>query len=152
MLFNWKRLLRVPWETRRSNQSNLKEINPENSLEGLMPKLNTLATWWKNWLPGKDPDAGKDWAQEQKQAAVNEMVGRHHDSHQTHGRELEQSPGDNEGQGSLVCCSPWSQRVRRDWATEQQWPTSMILLLLYKNALLKYNAWQKEVNVTNFNG
>ena len=40
MLFNWKRLLRVPWETRRSNQSNLKEINPEYSLEGLMPKLN----------------------------------------------------------------------------------------------------------------
>ena len=68
-------------------------------------KVEYLATWWKSWLTGKDPDAGKDWAQEQKQAAVNEMVGWHHDSHQTHGRELEQTPGDNEGQGSLVSCS-----------------------------------------------
>ena len=43
-LWCWKRLLRVPWTARRSNQSILKEINPEYSLEGLMLKLNTLAT------------------------------------------------------------------------------------------------------------
>ena len=59
-----RRLLRVPWTTRRSNQSILKEINPEYSLEGLMLKL------WppnaKNWLIGKDPDAEKDWEQEEK--------------------------------------------------------------------------------------
>ena len=48
-LWCWKRLLRVPWTARRSNKSVLKEINPEYSLEA------------KNWLIGKDPDAGKDW-------------------------------------------------------------------------------------------
>ena len=46
-LLHWRRFLRVPWTARRSNQSVLKEINPECSLEGLMLKLNTLATWHK---------------------------------------------------------------------------------------------------------
>ena len=46
-LWCWRRLLRVPWTARRSNQSIVKEINPEYSLERLMPKLNTLATWCK---------------------------------------------------------------------------------------------------------
>ena len=49
----WRRLLRVPWTPRRSNQSILKEINPEHSLEGLMLRL-------KLQLAGKDPNAGKD--------------------------------------------------------------------------------------------
>ena len=74
-----RRLLRVPWTARRSNQSILKEINPEYSLEGLMLKLK-LILWWpdrKNWLLGKDPDAGKDWMQE-KGMTEDEMVGRHH--------------------------------------------------------------------------
>ena len=59
----WRRLLRVPWTARRSNQSILKDISPEYSLEGLMLKLK-LILWpldVKNWLIGKDPDAGKDW-------------------------------------------------------------------------------------------
>ena len=57
----WRSLLRVPWTARRSNQSILKEINPEFSFEGLMLKAPIL---WppgaKNRLIGKDPDAGKD--------------------------------------------------------------------------------------------
>ena len=52
-LWYWRRLLRVPWTVRRSNQSILKEISPEYSLEGLMLKFNTLATWWKSQLTGK---------------------------------------------------------------------------------------------------
>ena len=62
-LWCWRRLLGVPWTTRRSNQSILKEISPEYSLEGLMLKLKTPILWppdVKNWLTGKDPDAGKD--------------------------------------------------------------------------------------------
>ena len=53
----WRRLLRVPWTARRSNQSILKEISPEYSLEGLMlkPKLHTLATWWKELTHWKRP-------------------------------------------------------------------------------------------------
>ena len=57
----------------------------------------------KNWLIGKDPDAGKDWRQEEKGTTEDETVGWHHqlDGH-------EQALGDGEGQGSLACCSPWS--------------------------------------------
>ena len=65
----WRRLLRVPWTARRSNQSILKEISPEYSLEGLMLKLKLQYLGHlilKNWLIGKDPDAGKDWRQEKK--------------------------------------------------------------------------------------
>ena len=62
----------------------------------------------KSWLIGKDPDAGKDWGQEKKGMTENEMVGWHH---RLDGHEFEQAPGDSEGQGSLVCCSPWSHRV-----------------------------------------
>ena len=58
----------------------------------------------KNWLTGKDPDAGKDWGQEEKGATEDEMVGW---PHWLNGHEFEWSLGDREGQGSLVCCSPW---------------------------------------------
>ena len=61
----YRRLLRVPWTARRSNQSILKEISPEYSLEGLMLKPQYSGPPdAKNWLTGKDPDAGKDWRQE----------------------------------------------------------------------------------------
>ena len=72
----------------------------------------------KNWLFGKDPDAGKDWRQKEKGTLEGEMVGWHH---WLDGREFEQPPGD--GQGSQVCCSPWSHRFRHDWATELSWMT-----------------------------
>ena len=55
----------------------------------------------KNWLIGKDPDAGKDWGQEQKRVS-DEMVGWHH---WLNGHEFEKTPGDSEGQGSWMCCS-----------------------------------------------
>ena len=62
-----KRLLRVPWMARRSNQSVLKEVNPEHSLEGLMLKLKLQYFYHdaKSWVIGKDSDAGKDWGQEE---------------------------------------------------------------------------------------
>ena len=64
----WRRLLRVPWTARRSNQSILGEISPEYSLEGLMLKLKLqyFAYHAKSWLTWKDPDAGKDWRREEK--------------------------------------------------------------------------------------
>ena len=58
----------------------------------------------KNWLLGKDPDAGKDWRQEEKGMTEDEMVGWHH---RLNGHEFEQAPGVGDGQGSLVCYSPW---------------------------------------------
>ena len=72
----------------------------------------------KNWLTGKDPDAGKDWGQEEKGTTEDEMVGCHH---RLHGHEFEQTPEGGDGQGSLACCSPWSPRVGHDWATELNW-------------------------------
>ena len=87
----------------RSNQSILKEINPEHSLEGLMLKLKLWPPNAKSWLIGRDPDAGKDWRQK-KGMTENEMVGWHHWLNR---HESEQTSGESEGQGCLACCSPW---------------------------------------------
>ena len=105
-LWCWRRLLRVSWTTRRSNQSILKEISPEYSLEDWCWSWssNSLATWCEELTLRKDLDAGKDWGQEEKGVAEDEMVGWHH---QLNGHEFEQIPGDSEGQGSLERCSPW---------------------------------------------
>ena len=58
----------------------------------------------KSQLIGRDSDAGKDWGQEEKQVIEDGLVGWHH---WLNGHEFEQTQGDGEGQGSLVCCSPW---------------------------------------------
>ena len=68
-LWCWRRLLRVPWTARRSNQSILKEISPEYSLEMTDAEAETPKLWppdAKSWLTRKDTDAGKDWRQEEK--------------------------------------------------------------------------------------
>ena len=71
----------------------------------------------KSWLIWKDPDAGKDWGQEERGTTEDEMVGWHH---QHRGHEFEQALEDDEGWGSLACCSPWVQRVGHDYTPEQQ--------------------------------
>ena len=60
-----------------------------------------------SWLIRKDPDAENDWRQEEKGTTEDEIVGWHH---RLNGHEFEQTQGDSEGQGSLVCCSPWSRK------------------------------------------
>ena len=73
-------------------------------------EAETLIRWSpdvKNWLIGKDPDAGKDWRQEEKGTTKNEMVGWHH---QLDGHEFEQALGVGDGQRSLACCSPWGHK------------------------------------------
>ena len=75
-LWCWRRLLRVPWTARRSNQSILKEI----SLEGMMLKLKLQ---YFGYLMGRvdsleKTDAGRDWGQEKKETTEDEMVGSHH--------------------------------------------------------------------------
>ena len=110
---NWC-LLTVVLEKNLESPSDSKEIKPVH------PKRNQ--SWifigrtdaeapilWppdvKSWLIGKDPDAGKDWGQEEKGMTEDEMVGHWHDGH-----EFEQTLGDSEGQGSLACCSPWGHK------------------------------------------
>ena len=73
-----------------------------------------------NWLIGKDPDAGKDWRQEEKGITEDEIVGW---DHQLNGHEFEQVLGVGDGQGGLVCCSPWGHKEsnmteRLNWLTE----------------------------------
>ena len=102
-----------------------------------------LPPYVKSWLIGKDSDAGKDWGQEEKRMTEDEMVGWHH---QLNGREFEQIPGDGEGQGNLVYCSPMrSQRVGHNWETELNWIGRIqnsymerIWIILYNTNLVFY--------------
>ena len=119
-LWCWRRLLRVPWTARRSNQSILKEISPRYSLEGLMLKLKLPILWppdAKSQLIGNDPDAGKHWRQEEKGTTEDEVVGWHH---RLNGHDFEQTPGDGEGQGSLACYSSWGCK-ESDMTVNEQW-------------------------------
>ena len=133
-LWYWRRLLRVPWTARRSNQSILKEISPGCSLEGLMLKLKlqySLEVYWslilywnsntywppdaKSWLIWKDPDAGKDWGQEEEGITEDEMVAWHH---WLNGHGFGWTPAVGDGQGGLVCCGSWVRKSRTrlsDW-------------------------------------
>ena len=113
-LWCWRRLLRVPWTARRSNQSFLKEINLEYSSEGLMLRLKCQyfghLMWRANSLE-KTLILGKI---EGRRRRTDEMVWWHL---QLNGHEFEQAPGYGEGQGRLVCCSPWG---RKEWDTTEQ--------------------------------
>ena len=71
----------------------------------------------KSWLIGKDPDAGKDWGQEEKGMTEDE-IGWHH---WLNGHEFGWTLGVGDGQGGLVCCGSWGHRVRHDLATELNW-------------------------------
>ena len=73
--------MRVPWTATRSNQSILKEISPGRSLEGMILKLKLQYFGYliaKSSLIGKDPDAGRDWGQEEKGMTEDEMAGWYH--------------------------------------------------------------------------
>ena len=67
------------------------------------------------WLIGKDPDAGKDWRQEEQGTAKDEMVGW---NHRLNGLKFEQAPGVGDGQGGLACCSSGVAKTQHNWATE----------------------------------
>ena len=79
----------------------------------------------KSWLIWKDPDAGKDWGQEEK--GTTEMVGWHH---WLNGHGFGWTLGVGDGQGGLACCSSWGCRVGHDWATELNWTEFAYLRLL----------------------
>ena len=100
----------------------IKPVNPKRNqswifigradAEGEAPIL-----WWpnaKNWLIGKDPDAGKHWKKEEKGMTADEILGRHH---WLDGHELEQSVGVGDRLGSLVCCNLWGriESDRTEW-------------------------------------
>ena len=115
-LWCWRRLLRIPWTARRSNQTILKEISPECSLEGLILKLKLqyFGHLMQSSLIGKDSDAGRDWGQEEKVTTEDEMAGWHH---WLDGHESEWTPGIGVGQGGLACCD---SRGRKESDTTEQ--------------------------------
>ena len=123
LLWCWRRLSRVPWISRRSSQSILKKINPEYLLEGLMLKLKLQyfghlmwRTEW-NFSMEKTLMLGKiEGRRRRKGATEDEMAGWHH---RLNGHECEQTLGDSEEQGNLMCCS-YQQSIGHDWVTEQQ--------------------------------
>ena len=128
MLKNWC-FWPVVLEKTLESPLDCKEIQPVHpkgdhsgcSLEGLMLKLNLQYFWppdVKSWLIWKDPDAEKDWGQEEKGTTEDEMVGWHH---QLDGHGFGWTPGVGDRQGGQACCSSWSHRVGRNWATELNW-------------------------------
>ena len=116
-LYCWRRLLRIPWTARRSN---LKEINPEYSLEGLVLSVKFQYFGYLMWRADSLEATlmlGETDGKRKTGAIDDEMVGWHH---WLSGHEFEQTPGNSEDQGSLVCCSPWSCKDRTlfsDWTT-----------------------------------
>ena len=103
----------------------IKPINPKGNQPWIFIGRTDAPLLWppdtKSQLTGKDPDAGKDWRQEDKGMTEDEMVGGHH---QFNGHEFEQTPGYSEGQGSLSCCSPWGRKEAG--TTELNWIDSQL--------------------------
>ena len=120
-LWCWRRLLRVPWTARRSNQSILKEISPGISLEGMMLKLKLQ---YFGYLMQRVDSLEKTLmlggigGQEEKGTTEDEMAGWHH---WLVGHESEWIPGVGDGQGGLTCCDSWGHRVGHDRATDLIW-------------------------------
>ena len=113
----WKRHL-SPLDCKEIKPVNPKGNQPWISIGRTDAEAETLIFWppgVKNWLIGKDPDAGKDLRQVEKGMAEDEIVGWHHRLNE---HEFEQTQGDSEGQGSLLCCSPWG--CKKSDAIEQQ--------------------------------
>ena len=107
------------------NFKEIKPVNPKGNQSWIFigrtdAEAETPIFWppdAKNQLIGKDPDAGKDWGQEEKWATEDEMVGWHH---WHNGHKFEQTLGNSEGQGSLMCYSPWVHKVLNwlsNWTT-----------------------------------
>ena len=108
-LWCWRRLLRVPWTARRSNQSILKEISPEYSLEGLMLKLNLQ---YFGHLMGRTDSLKRPWCWEGL-GARGEGDDRGWDGWMaslTQWAWVWVNSGSGDGQGGLVCCSPWGPK------------------------------------------
>ena len=117
-LWCWRRLLRITWTARRSNQSILKEINSEYSLEGLTLKLKLQYfghLMWRTNILEKTLMLGKIEGRRRRGWQRMRWL-----NGQLNGHEFEQAPGDGDGQGSLACCSPRvvkSQTQLSNWTT-----------------------------------
>ena len=119
-----EKTLESPWTARRSKGDQSWVFTGRTDAKAETPVL------WpphvKSWLIGKDPDAGRDWGQEEKGMTEDEMAGWHH---HLDGHESEWTPGVGDGQGGLACCDSWGCKEsdtteRLNW-TEQQKLTTL---------------------------
>ena len=122
MLHFWtavlEKTLERPWDSK-----DIKPVDPKGNQPWIFigrtdAKAESPTLWpsdAKSQLIGKDLDAGRDWGQKEKGTTEDEIVGWHH---QLTGHEFEKTLGHSEGQGSLVCCSPWGHRVGHNWVIE----------------------------------
>ena len=100
----------------------------------------------KSWLIGKDPDAGRDWGQEEKGTREDEMAGWHH---LLDGHEFEWTPGVGDGQGGLECCDSWG-RKESDTTERLNWTDGIILMPLLTLTCDKivYHAWHSTMLIS----
>ena len=116
----------------------IKWVNPKENQPWIFvgradPEAETPILWppdVKSWLMWKDPDAGKDWGQEEKGMTEDEMVGWHH---QLNGHKFEQALGVGDGQGVLACCSAWGHK-ESDTTEQLNWIVSPYLSITNLNA------------------
>ena len=109
-LWYWRRLFESPLDFKK-----IQPVHPKGDQSWVFTgrtdaEAETPILWspdGKNWLIWKDPDPGKDWRQEKKGTTEDEMAGCHH---QFNGHEFESTLGIGNGQGGLVCCSPWAHK------------------------------------------
>ena len=133
------------WES--LGQQEIKPVNPKNQSWIFVGRTDAEAEMpilWppdaKNWFIGKDPDAGKDWRQEEKGTTEDEVVWWHH---RLDGHEFEQAPGVGDGQGSLACCSPWDHK-ELDMTERLNWTEGWVIYggtwerLPWKSGILSY--------------
>ena len=135
------------------DSKDIKPVNPKGNPSWIFigrtdAEAEALVLWpsdAKCWVIGKDPDAGKNWGQEEKGAREDEMIGWHH---WLNGHECEQTLGDGEGLGSLECCSPWvakSQTRLSDWTTSGLWNKELDKLEMF--CRLRRKGWPLGDNV-----
>ena len=139
----WEKTLESPLDNKEIKPVNPKGNQPWIFIGRTDTEAETPILWppdVKSWRTGKDPDAGKDRGQEEKGTTEDEVVGWHH---RLNGHEFEQAPGDSEGLGNLVCCSPWvakSQTQLSNWTEHSIWSIRGNICQIHSQ---KWDCWVK---------